>query len=532
MLKRLTSFALVLCLLLGLCITARATEGETTEATTEATEGTTAETPVDEPATAVPVTITGTGYSGFNFLKDNVNYNYFSSASEGCTLTVESETKFASLYIMFDLEYGEYTITDNVSGQTVTAGKNNFLHEYVELPAPTTSVTITFANGAVRLSELTAYTPGTPAEGVQVWLPPLDDKADLLLMTTHGDDEQLFFAGLLPLYAGEKGLNVQVAYLTDHRNATNIRAHEMLNGLWNVGVTAHPVFGDFDDFRIDSLEQTLDEYSRRGTSKDSLLKYVVTIIRRFNPQVVVCHDFNGEYGHGMHQLYAALLSESLDLVGDAEVYPDVAEQYGVWEIPKVYHHLYEENPIVLDYDQPLDAFDGLTAYEVTKTRGFPAHVSQQDTWFRSWLNGGGYTKATQITKYSPCQFGLYQTKVGPDVAKNDFMENIISYAEQERLEQERLEQERLEQERLEQERLEQERLEAEQKAQEEAARLEEQRLREEQLRKKAELEKQEDQKRLTVFLSIAGGLVLIAVISFVVVKILGKPKHKGKYAKK
>ena len=57
--------------------------------------------------------------------------------------------------------------------------------------------------------------------------------------------------------------------------------------------------------------------------------------------------------------------------------------------------------------------------------------------------------------------------MGEDVLKNDFIENIVTYAEQERLEQERLEQERLEQERLEQERLE---------ADLEAKRLEQERL--------------------------------------------------------
>jgi LmbE family N-acetylglucosaminyl deacetylase len=48
----------------------------------------------------------------------------------------------------------------------------------------------------------------------------LEGGADLVLFSAHGDDEHLFFAGLLPTYAEERGYRVQVVYLTDHRNDT------------------------------------------------------------------------------------------------------------------------------------------------------------------------------------------------------------------------------------------------------------------------------------------------------------------------
>ena len=165
----------------------------------------------------------------------------------------------------------------------------------------------------------------------------------------------------------------------------------------------------------------------------------------------------------MHRVYADLLVKALDITNDANQFPESAQKYGTYDIPKLYLHLYEENPIVLNYDIPLERFDGLTAFQVTQKYGFPCHVSQQGYMFTPWLYGHNkeITQATQITYYNPCKFGLYRSTVGEDVEKNDFLENIVTYAEQERLEQERLEQERLEQERLEQERLEQERLEQE-----------------------------------------------------------------------
>ena len=53
---------------------------------------------------------------------------------------------------------------------------------------------------------------------------------------------------------------------------------------------------------------------------------------------------------------------------------------------------------MLDYDQPLDHFDGLTAFQATQKLGYPCHVSQQYTWFTRWINGsnGEITKAVTV----------------------------------------------------------------------------------------------------------------------------------------
>lgn len=492
----------------------------------------------EEPAVAQDIrketTISGTGYSSFNFLFDG-DIDSYKKSSGDTTIQLENSSGMGSLYLLFNLEYGEYTITDNATGTAITAGQYNFLHEYINLEEAfgycPTSVTLQFKNGIVRLSELYVLSSGKAPDYVQVWQPPLDGKADLLLFATHSDDDQLFFAGLFPYYAKERGYAVQVAYMTNHRPDTYKRAHEVINGLWATGVTAYPVFGTFDDFRIDSKADTYWEYERRGITKTEMMEYVVTQMRRFKPQVVVGHDVNGEYGHGMHMIYSELVRESLDIINDPTQYPDSAEKYGVWEVPKTYIHLWKENPIVIDYDTPLDSWDGLTAFQVTQKYGYPCHKTQQYTWFTRWLNGnsGEITKASQITTYNPSEFGLYRSTVGADVQKNDFMENIVSYAEQERLEQERLEQERLEAERLEQERLEaerkeQERLEAERKEKErlEAERKEQERLAQEAARRK-ELQK------TVLLVSLVVVCVLIVVLLVLIFKL--SKKRKGKYVR-
>lgn len=466
----------------------------------------------DATAQRVSISISGNGYPNYEFLTDGNEFADITS-TENCALTVSADTPFQSLYIRFNLECAPYTVTDDLTGESVNAGQYAMLHEYVTLPKATTWATLQFS-GTVQVTEITAYTPGQPPEHVQLWEPCLDGGADILLLSTHGDDEHLYFAGLLPLYAAEKGLRVQVAYLTPHRNPPTIRCHEILNGLWSVGVRNYPVIGRFIDFRIDDLEASYRYYERMGVSREQLLGYVVELYRRFKPQVVVGHDFNGEYGHGMHRIYTDLLVKALPISNDPTAYPELAEQYGLWDVPKAYVHLYEENPIVIDYDVPLERFDGMTAFQVSQTYGFPAHVTQQNSMFLTWLYGyrNEITKATEIKDYNPAHFGLYRSLVGEDVAKNDFMENLVSYAEQERLEKERLEAERLEKERLEKERLEAERLEKEQLEQE---RLEKERLEKEREQQRLEtLRKEQNARktRLILIWSVAGIAVLGSLI--------------------
>lgn len=461
----------------------------------------------DETEQAVDITdeteVSGSGYKSFGFLTDK--NLYYRQSNGNTTINLENPNGMASLYLMFDYEYGEYTIKDSTNGNSITAGQYNFLHEFIDLEAGfgylPTSLTLEFSNGAVWLGEIYVFSSGETPDFVQKWEPPLDGKADILMMPTHGDDDQLYFAGLLPYYAGELDCAVQVAYLTDHRCYTPLRIHEMINGLWATGVENYPTFGFRLDFRPkgDSIYDTYRIYANYGISKDELVGFVVEQFRRFKPQVVIGHDINGEYGHGMHKVYADIIMDAVELSNDPESYPELAQEYGVWDVPKTYLHLLEDNPIEINYDIPLERFDGLTAFQVTQKYGFPCHVTQQQYRnFWTWLNGtkGEITKATEIKLYNPCKFGLYRSTIGEDVQKNDFLENIITYEEQERLEQERLEQERLEQERLEQERLEQERLEQERLEQE---RLEQERLekeRQEQERLEKERLEREEQERL------------------------------------
>ena len=381
----------------------------------------------------------GGGVDSYDFLTDG---DTFTAHYIGGELIVKNMRGIGSVYLVMDLSC-EYRIRDLKSGASAVFGGNGFIHSVADLEqafgyAPR-QIGIEFLGGGF-VCEMRTFSPGTLPSWVQCWDEPLTGGADMVLFSTHGDDEQLYFAGLLPYYAVERGLDVQVVYMTDHtNNAGSTRMHEMLDGLWAVGIRAYPVFGHFPDFKKDYKVDTYIEYEIMGITHEELLGYVVENIRRFKPQVAVGHDFNGEYGHGMHKVYAELLGEAVQISMDPQAYPHQVDRYGTWDVPKTYIHLYKENQVWMDWDQPLDSFGGMTAFEVTQKLGFPSHPSQQYEQYVYWLYGydNSITQASQIRSWSPCLYGLYRSTVGEDVEKNDLMENITPYAEQTRINEQR-----------------------------------------------------------------------------------------------
>lgn len=347
---------------------------------------------------------------------------------ENASLTISRSEGIGSLYLIFDMDYGVLNLTNEETGEVAAVSTEGMLHYYVDVEAcfdqAPHSVTVSFPTGEAWVNELGMYPPGEVPDWVQRWEKIPEGQADLLLLSTHGDDDQLFFAGLLPWYAGEKGYRVQVVYFTDHRNLTAHRVHEMLNGLWAVGVRDYPVFGRYDDYYTFDLEDAYRYYEETGHPRQTLLAYVTELLRRYRPLVAVGHDQAGEYGHGMHQLTADLLKQAVQISGDEEAFPEQLDRYDPWQVPKTYLHLYPENPITMDWDIPLEAFDGMTAYEVTKEKGFPCHASQYGDF--AWYFRGA-DRATEVRKYSPCQYGLYRSTVGEDTDKGDFFENLEAY---------------------------------------------------------------------------------------------------------
>ncbi len=356
-----------------------------------------------------------------NKIKDN-NENTYITINQGSTLSIENEQEINAIYIVYELKSVSGKISNDNKENDI--GNNGYLHEYIDvkkLIGTANKITINY-NENVKIADIYVLSEGEIPEYIEIWNQP-HKEADLVLFSTHSDDEHLFFLGLLPTYIA-RGANVQVVYFTNH-NDTPSRLHEQLHGLYTVGVRNYPIIGFIPDAYSESLEGAINSLKKANLEVEDALKFEVEMIRRFKPLVIVGHDEKGEYSHGQHILNTYILEQAIEKANDSTYDLDSLEKYNTWNVPKTYLHLYPENPIVMDYDIPLEYFNGQTAYEVSKA-GYSKHKSQQWTWFTKWINGKNneYTKATDIKTYSPVQYGLYRSLVGEDINKNDMFENL------------------------------------------------------------------------------------------------------------
>ena len=350
-------------------------------------------------------------------LKDE-DYNTYITKSYNSAIMVSCPEEIKNIYIVYHDKAIKGKILFENSENLV--GQKGYLHELVKVNSNISSFKLSYEE-KYSLADIYIFTDDNLPDYVQDW--STLDTADLMLFSTHADDEQLFFAGLLPKYVDARK-DVQVVYFTNHFN-NKMRYHELLNGLWAVGIKNYPLISEFPDAYSQTRDGALMNFTNAGFKIDDLLKFQVDAIRKYKPYVVVGHDENGEYGHGQHILNTYLLETAYKKAKDKTFDEESVKKYGTWEIQKLYLHLYPENKLCLDYDVPLKSFGGKTAYEMSKI-GYSKHISQQGTWFTEWLNGKNnkLTSVTEIKTFNPCEFGLYYTGVGDDVAKDDLFENV------------------------------------------------------------------------------------------------------------
>lgn len=291
--------------------------------------------------------------------------------------------------------------------ETVKKGAEKpFAHEYIEVPG-LERFRITIPSDekvSLKIAELTVLGEGELPADIQVW-EPAPEKADLLLLSAHPDDEYIFMGGTIPYYAGELKKNVVVCYMT---YASDLRRTELLNGLWHAGLRTYPVLGEFKDKYTNKLKAAYDLWGEKE-SQD----FVTGVIQTYRPEVMVTHDVDGEYGHGAHRLCAdaAQICVKAAQVGD-----------NPWQVKKLYLHLYDENQLKMDWRQPLEAFEGKTALQVAK-EAFKFHKSQQGGSVK--YRGKKYVFEVKDSGwFDNSLYGLAHTAVGLDVQKNDFFENI------------------------------------------------------------------------------------------------------------
>ena len=177
----------------------------------------------------------------YTMMTDKKYTSYWESSSVKnpyIAVSAPKDKPIASLYICFGNMPESWEIQVSDDGKDwfkALEGDTRFLHSYVVLPEPSRHVRVIVSSEkkyTLRVNEIYALAEGDKPAWVQDWQ-PTPEKADLMFISTHPDDELIFFGGAIPTYATERKLDVIVAYFS---SSNTTRSSELLNGLWHMGV--------------------------------------------------------------------------------------------------------------------------------------------------------------------------------------------------------------------------------------------------------------------------------------------------------
>ncbi len=328
------------------------------------------------------------------------------ASGKNVKITIESDAPIGGVW----LRYSADPISGYLDGDKKIA-ENGFWSEYIEIGK--ISATLTFEE--VTLCEINVYSEGELPANVQRW-EFAQNETDIMLFSAHSDDDQLFFAGLVPYYVARGDVDIKVCFFTTSYQQIS-RVQELLAGLWHCGLKTYPIILPLPDEYSESLNRAGTLLSRSGYSSEAVTDIVRGVLNTYKPSVIVLHDFEGEYGHGMHRYSAKAVIDAVESAAETDFVPS-----------KIYSHLFAQNEIVLPIDEPLEALGNKSAFNISQ-EGFQFHKSQHWTWFYGWIYGERtkITSASQIKTYNPAHYGLYLSLVGTD-SGNDMLENIETVA--------------------------------------------------------------------------------------------------------
>lgn len=343
---------------------------------------------------------------------DSSDNTYWSSGT--MTITFPKNKTADGIFIKWHkASTNDYTIkTYDANGDILDEYDNNcfnMLHKYYEVDENAVKAVIKLkkVEGNNGICCLRVYEKDRVGVSVERWNAPVKDECDLMVVTAHRDDELLFFGGTIPYYNSVRDKNVYTVYMSGR---DRLRIREALAGQWSMGVESYPIFMDFSGGYHNGISGTLNDWG----GENYVLERLVEKIRMYKPDVIVTHDTNGEYGHPTHKTTSYIVKRAIEASKDKNKFPDSYKKYGVWEVKKLYIHLYNKNKITMDWKQASSKLDGKTPYQLA-TIAYDKHISQHGAWSMS---------CDKVKKYPNTNFGLAYSTVGNDKNKNDFFENI------------------------------------------------------------------------------------------------------------
>lgn len=273
------------------------------------------------------------------------------------------------------------------------------------------------------------------------------DKAVIMIIAAHPDDEAIFFGGAIPYYA--QTLNVPVTLIsmtTDwlkadgtRKNGSFVRESEMREAAWRYGMKNEPVFAFFQqNIRYWSIDKTWDRWADNILNGSENLAgiirsstYIAEQIRLYKPEVIITHAFNGEYGNPDHKALAYATLIAYELAAGKEsilnssnnirqtISPDSING-DIWQTKKLYVHSYEEDRKVLNYlfhDFWEEKSIGDKSPREVANFGLSAHKSQGKHFVSSIYDNRG---RKEFDNHPSELWSLIRSEVGQDKQSEDF----------------------------------------------------------------------------------------------------------------
>ncbi len=275
--------------------------------------------------------------------------------------------------------------------------------------------------------------------GAEDGFAPYPEKADMLIVVAHPDDESTF-GGLIPYYAVGQKKNIVFVCLTSgewgnglphHANATDTpdysyddsdyprfnkipadalypsyyREGELARVLMTMGVMTKPIMPRFIDKSDVQPWGTPDAAFELWGGRDKVVGFVVQQIRRFKPDVVVSMAANGFNGNPLHAAASRSAVLASEVAGDASQFTESLSELEPWKPRKVYLHAHpdEEHSRVHSHSWDLmcDGHEGKA--RILAARGNVLHESQE----------------MKEECEASTDFVLVQSTVGPDTVNED-----------------------------------------------------------------------------------------------------------------
>jgi LmbE family N-acetylglucosaminyl deacetylase len=284
-------------------------------------------------------------------------------------------------------------------------------------------------------------------------------KAWLMAVHAHPDDEGIFFGGVLPYYACTLGLPVVLVNMTTgwleadcaQTEDSYTRQAELTEAAGRYGLDGAPMFLLFQqtDWNI-GIENSWDRWADCVTDGDDIAegqrrasRCLAELIRAYRPEVIVTHDFAGEYGHPDHKALAYATAAAWDLAAGRDAVIDdgvtpriIVRADGVtgepWEARKLYIHSYDQGRLFHDHWENISVdSDGDGTADQTPRQianyALGAHESQGRVYVVTvydTLANGGNTLDNHPSEF----WGLHASTVGPDSQVADFVVEGRTYS--------------------------------------------------------------------------------------------------------